>query len=312
MSSANVLFFFVIAFGPIVSLSSSNWFLVWAGIEISFLGLVPLLFLGSKYISLNKEAGLKYFCIQALGRALLFIRGVVIYFDVIDSLAFNVLFLFRLRIKLGLFPGHFWVPSIVAGLEWVPCVLILTWQKIPPFALTVRLVSSSNYLLQELVLLLGGIRALVGGLIGNNQTSLRPIIGASSVAHTGWASVGAVCGSLWLYFGLYCLVLLFTASFLWEGNHLLSSIRILSLRGLPPFAMFSGKWIIIKSRLCCAIRIKFLILPVLGTFLSLIFYLKFLYSFYLNSEKGSLKRSLSLILPLVFLNLGGVGYILFL
>jgi len=58
--------------------------------------------------------------------------------------------------------------------------------------------------------LLGGIRALVGGLIGNNQTSLRPIIGASSVAHTGWASVGAVCGSLWLYFGLYCKISYFT------------------------------------------------------------------------------------------------------
>ncbi|YP_003699.1 NADH dehydrogenase subunit 2 (mitochondrion) [Aplysia californica] len=312
MSSANVLFFFVMAFGPIVSLSSSNWFLVWAGIEISFLGLVPLLFLGSKYMSLNKEAGLKYFCIQALGSALLFMSGVVMYFDVVDSLVFSVLFLFSLSIKLGLFPGHFWVPSIVAGLEWIPCVLMLTWQKIPPFALTVSLVSSSNYLLQELVLLLGGMSALVGGLIGNNQTSLRPMIGASSVAHTGWASVGAVCGSLWLYFILYCLVLVFTASFLWEGNNLLSSMSILSLSGLPPFVMFSGKWMIIKSSLCCAISIKFLILPILGTFISLIFYLKFLYSFYLNSEKVSFKSNISWILPLAFLNLAGVGYIVFL
>ena len=312
MSSANVLFFFVIGCGPIISLSSSNWFLVWAGIEISFLGLVPLLFLGGKYMSLNKEAGLKYFCIQALGRAILFIRGLILYFDVVDRFLFRILFLFSLRVKLGLFPGHFWVPSIVGGLEWVPCVLMLTWQKIPPFALTVSLVSSNRYRVQELVLILGGIRALVGGLIGNNQTALRPIIGASSVAHTGWASVGAVCGSLWLYFGLYCVVLLLTASFLWEGDSLISSIGILSLRGLPPFVIFRGKWLIIKSALRCLIRIKFLILPILGTFLSLIFYLKFLYSFYLNSKKTSLKTRVSWMLPLAFLNLAGVGYIILL
>nr|ATW72367.1 NADH dehydrogenase subunit 2 [Dolabella auricularia] len=299
------------ACGPIISLSSSNWFLVWAGIEVSFLGLVPLLFLGSKYMSLNKEAGLKYFCIQALGSALLFMSGLVLYFAVVDSFMFSLLFLFSLSIKLGLFPGHFWVPSIVSGLEWVPCVLMLTWQKIPPFALTVSLVSMSDYSMQELILLLGGISALVGGLIGNNQTSLRAMIGASSVAHTGWASVGAVCGGLWLYFIMYCLVLAFSASFFWGGDSIMSSISILSLSGLPPFVMFTGKWMIIKSALACMISTKFLILPILGTFLSLIFYLKFLYSFYLNSSKsGSFSSKSMWVLPLVFLNLAGVGYII--
>lgn len=310
MSSANVLFLFVIGCGPIIRLSSSNWFLVWAGIEVRFLGLIPLLFLGGKYISLNKEAGLKYFCIQALGRALLFLSGLVVYFNVVDRFLFSILFLFSLRVKLGLFPGHFWVPSIISGLEWIPCLLILTWQKIPPFALTVSLVRSRSYNIHDLVLILGGIRALVGGLIGNNQTSLRPIIGASSVAHTGWASVGAVCGSLWLYFSLYCIVLFLTVSFLWEGDMLISSISILSLRGLPPFVIFSGKWLVIKSALRCIIRIKFLILPILGTFLSLVFYLKFFYSFYLNSEKLTSKARVSFILPLIFLNLFGVGYIM--
>lgn len=311
MSSANVLFLFVMLRGPIISLSSSNWFLVWAGIEISFLGLIPLLFLGGGYMSLNKESALKYFCIQALGRALLFLSGLILYFDFISSFMWGLTFLLRLRLKLGIFPGHFWVPSVVAGLEWVPCVLMLTWQKIPPFALLVNFLRSVRGVMQEFVLVLGGLRALVGGLIGNNHTAVRPIVGASSVAHTGWATVGAVYGGIWLYFGLYCLVFSLTAMFLWQGDSLLSSLGILSLRGLPPFLMFVGKWIIIKQAVLGLISMKFLLLPLVGTFLRLIFYLKFLYSFYLNSEIKSLQSSF-MGLPLFILNLAGVGYIVML
>lgn len=87
----------------------------WAGVELRFLGLIPLIFSNNKYISLTKESRIKYFCIQAVGRALLFYGGLTSF-----SLMGNVvviIFLVSLFIKLGVFPIHFWVPRVVSGLD---------------------------------------------------------------------------------------------------------------------------------------------------------------------------------------------------
>nr|YP_002726388.1 NADH dehydrogenase subunit 2 [Siphonaria pectinata]ACE62833.1 NADH dehydrogenase subunit 2 [Siphonaria pectinata] len=307
MASANVLFICLLFLGPLVSISASNWVICWVGIELSFLGLIPLLFLSNSYMSLNKESSLKYFCVQALGSAFLFISGMVMYMGLSDSKIFESMFLLSLCIKLGVFPGHFWVPSVLAGLEWVPSYLLLSIQKVAPLALMANFLGSHTFF-QSSALVLGGLSALVGGLIGNNQTSVRAMIGASSVAHTGWVIIGAICGCLWIYFGIYCVVLGLSMFCLWEGNAMASSMSLLSLSGLPPFIMFIGKWSIIKAALWDSVSMSFLVLPLLGTVISLVFYLKFTYSFYLDSTKfkGS---SLSSFLSLSMFNFIGVIYL---
>lgn len=303
LSSANALFIFVIIIGPILSLVSRSWVLVWVGVELAFFGLIPLIISG-KYFSIRKEATLKYFCIQALSRALLFVSGILIFlnFDIYVELAF----ILSLCLKLGLFPGHFWVPSIVRRLDWFPCLLILTWQKIAPLAFLVMCVNLNQIRTSGYFLILGGLRALVGGLIGNNVHRVRGMIGASSVSHIGWTALGSVSGSIWLYFSLYCGVLVLTLGYLWN-SHFLSSIRILRLSGIPPFAIFVGKWRVISRALNSGIEIHFLLLPVLGSLLSLVFYLKFLYSFYLNESKSVIRIEL---LPFALFNFAGLGYLL--
>ena len=308
MSSANVLFGFIFLLGPILTISSRSWIFAWVGIELSFLGIIPLLFLGNKYLSLTKEATLKYFCVQALGRAFIFIGGFVIFTQY--EWSYQFWFGLGLCFKLGLFPGHFWVPRVVRSLEIVPAILLLSWQKIGPLALLVVCLESEIFLLDHrriayVIIFLGGIRAVVGGLIGNNIRNVRAIIGASSISHTGWAVIGAVSGSLWTYFSLYCFVLILRITFLWEGNRL-RSISILSLSGLPPFILFVGKWNIISAAIIRGIEFKLLILPIFGTILRLIFYLKFFYSFYLN---GDSPKSAWHALPLVFLNFRGLVYL---
>nr|YP_010239434.1 NADH dehydrogenase subunit 2 [Haloa japonica]QTF74804.1 NADH dehydrogenase subunit 2 [Haloa japonica] len=303
MSSANVLFMFVLFLGPLVTISASNWLVVWVGVELSFLGLIPLLFLGNKYLSLTKEGTLKYFCIQALSSAIMFFSGMIFFLDY--SLWYEMFFILSLCLKLGLFPGHFWVPSVVSSLELIPMVLLLSWQKIPPLALLTNCLSFSSEAISQYIIILGGLSALVGGLIGNNMTNVRAMVGASSISHTGWAVIGIATGSLWLYFALYCLVLVLGMWFLWE-NSVLSAISILSLSGLPPFILFVGKWSVISNALIGGIHYIFLVLPIVGTVLSLVFYLKFFYSFYLN---GVASRSVGYILPLAFLNLTGLMYL---
>merc|ERR1711874_250029 len=83
--------------------------------------------------------------------------------------------------------------------RYIPRSLLSTfcssWSGVGSLRFNVNLTKNST-LMQEFVLVLGGLRALVGGLIGNNHTAVRPIVGASSVAHTGWATVGAVYGGI--------------------------------------------------------------------------------------------------------------------
>ena len=303
MSSANVLFLFVIIIGPVLRLVSRRWVLVWLGVELAFFGLIPLIISG-KYSTINKEATLKYFCIQALRRALLFVSGMLIFLNF--DMYVEIVFILRLCLKLGLFPGHFWVPSVVRRLDWFPCFLLLTWQKIAPLAFLVLCVNLNRIIPLSYFLVLGGLSALVGGIIGNNIHRVRGIVGASSVSHIGWTVLGSMSGAMWLYFSLYCGVLLLTLAYLFN-SHFLSSIRILSLSGIPPFIIFVGKWSVISGAISRGVEVHFLLLPIIGSLLSLVFYLKFIYSFYLNESKGVLRLEL---LPLALLNFAGLGYLL--
>nr|YP_010415443.1 NADH dehydrogenase subunit 2 [Elysia atroviridis]USC52134.1 NADH dehydrogenase subunit 2 [Elysia atroviridis] len=291
MSSANLLFSGLLIAGPVVSVSSSNWIICWAGVELSFLGLIPLLFLNNKYVSLTKESAMKYFCVQALGSAILFYSGLMMFSDLSSS--FNtLLFISSIFIKLGIFPMHFWVPSVAAGLDLLPLFAVLTTQKIAPFAFLNLVMLNLNESFNMMISVLGGLTSLVGAVMGNNQTDLRAMLGCSSVAHSGWLILGCLTGYFWGYFFIYCISLFIVFVFL---NLPLSNsetgLGILSLSGLPPFFMFLGKWGILKSTLEVGFPLWLISLFMLGAVISLGFYLKFSYSFLLNNNGLTWKKS---------------------
>nr|YP_010831220.1 NADH dehydrogenase subunit 2 [Elysia viridis]WFF64244.1 NADH dehydrogenase subunit 2 [Elysia viridis] len=286
MSSANLLFLSLLFLGPLVSVSSNNWIICWAGVELSFLGLIPLLFLANKYASLTKESAMKYFCIQALGSALLFYSGLMVFSDLGSDFT-NILLVTSIFIKLGVFPMHFWVPSVAAGLDWVPLFLILTVQKIAPFAFLTLIVSTLESDLLMLLAIMGGVTSIVGALLGNNQTDLRSMLGCSSVAHSGWLILGCLTGYFWGYFFIYCLSLFLVFIFLNNSeSNMETGMGVLSLSGLPPFFMFLGKWGILKSTLESSFPTWMISFFLLGAIISLGFYLKFSYSFVLNSSNS--------------------------
>nr|YP_010983253.1 NADH dehydrogenase subunit 2 [Hypselodoris whitei]WOK01435.1 NADH dehydrogenase subunit 2 [Hypselodoris whitei] len=281
MGSGNLLFLLVLFLGPLISLSSSNWVVCWVGLELSFFGAIPLMLMDSEYMSLSKESVIKYFCIQAMGSGLLMIGGMMYYISYFSSWFWDVLFIGSLFVKLGVFPMHFWVPGVVAGLNWFPMFIVLTWQKIGPFAFLVNILENSAWV-QETVLALGSMSALVGAIIGLNQTSVRAMLGGSSVAHTGWGLVGATLGGLWIFFLIYCFSFGLLMVFFVLGEDLMISFGVLSLSGLPPFLMFIGKWSVLKGFLFNDFSWLFVPILILGAFLSLFFYLKFFYSYYLK------------------------------
>nr|YP_009350089.1 NADH dehydrogenase subunit 2 [Homoiodoris japonica]AKK32251.1 NADH dehydrogenase subunit 2 [Homoiodoris japonica] len=310
MSSGNFLFLMVLILGPIISISSSNWIICWVGLELSFMGAIPLLLADSSFISLSKESVMKYFCVQAMGSGLLMLGGILFYMSPGTSNLSELVFILALFMKLGVFPLHFWVPSVTAGLNWTPMFILLAWQKIPPFALLANILENTQWM-KTPILLFGGLSALAGALIGLNQTSTRAMLGSSSIAHTGWACVGATFGNLWAYFFIYCLSFALLMIFCMMNEEFMMSMGILSLSGLPPFVMFIGKWSILKSAFCSNVFFMALVLPILGALLSLFFYLKFFYSFYLSSSSDSTNKKYLALPSLAFISLSGVVFILF-
>nr|YP_007475227.1 NADH dehydrogenase subunit 2 [Placida sp. 1 NY-2013]AGC56267.1 NADH dehydrogenase subunit 2 [Placida sp. 1 NY-2013] len=310
MSSANLLFLSLLLSGPLVSVSSSNWIVCWGGVELSFLGLIPLLFLSNKYISLTKESAMKYFCIQALGSAILFYGGLMTFSCVSEELT-SLLLVFSIFVKLGVFPMHFWVPSVVAGLDWVPLYLILTIQKIAPFAFMSLVITNISDSMSSIILILGGMTSVVGAFIGNNQTDLRAMLGASSIAHSGWLVLGVMTGYFWGYFSIYCLSLFFAFYFLsFPTSSSEAGMGILSLSGLPPFFMFLGKWGILKMSVESLVPMWLMSLFLLGAVISLGFYLKFSYSFVLNSN-GSIWFTSNKNMCLVFITVNFFALLFF-
>lgn len=214
----------------------------------------------------SSEASLKYFLIQALASTTLLFSIISIYLTTeISTFIENEIFSFLIRssilIKIGAAPFHFWFPGVIEGLNWLNCLLLITWQKIAPlillsYCLKLNVFSSSIVILS----------VIIGSLGGLNQTSLRKLIAYSSINHLGWIIAAiTVRENLWInYFLIYsflssCLIFTFNSSQIFHINQRFFTLNknpwlkfstilfLLSLGGLPPFLGFFPKWIVIQT-----------------------------------------------------------------
>nr|YP_001648723.1 NADH dehydrogenase subunit 2 [Biomphalaria tenagophila]ABO14143.1 NADH dehydrogenase subunit 2 [Biomphalaria tenagophila] len=303
MNSSNLLFFFVCFLSPLISLSSSDWIMSWIGMEVGMIGLFPLLLMN--YFSSSKESMMKYFLIQSLASVMMFISGIM-FFNLFEQLnLINYLFLMSLSLKLGIFPGHFWIPSLVNSLSWISNLMILGPLKIAPMGFLSMLVFNGNML--DMIMILGVLSAIIGSILGNNQTTIRSMIGSSSISHSGWMCVGVCFGYLWGYMMMYLIILLFMFMSLFLLDYMSFSIMLLSLSGLPPFIMFLMKMKVLFYSLFSLEYLIFFSL-IFSSIISLNFYLKFFYSYFLTSSKLNSKFMLSVF---CFLNLLGVLFVCF-
>nr|YP_006665702.1 NADH dehydrogenase subunit 2 [Galba pervia]AEO51222.1 NADH dehydrogenase subunit 2 [Galba pervia] len=289
--------------GPILSISSSNWILCWSGMELGFFSLMPLLLMGN--FSMSKGVVMKYFSIQAFSSVLLFFSGMMIFSFFYKDTIILLMFLFSVSLKLGFFPGHFWVPSVVSGLDWFSCCLILGPLKIAPLALLVIFLQLYSNL-QVTVMFLGVLSAFYGAILGNNQTNIRAMIGASSISHTGWMINATIFGQMWMYFSVYMVTLFMFLFMMMKLDYLNAMMNLISMSGLPPFFMFIMKVNILYNLITMNVW-PFMALLILSSVISLVFYLKFSYSLILNTN---VFKSMYLYIFMI-LNLFGVFFIFF-
>nr|YP_009917949.1 NADH dehydrogenase subunit 2 [Pseudoboletia maculata]QLM01997.1 NADH dehydrogenase subunit 2 [Pseudoboletia maculata] len=286
--------FFTVVSGTIIVLSSENWFVIWVGLELSTLALVPIIC--SSFSPRNVEATIKYFLVQALSAALLlnsaliqaWLTGSWSILDPINNVSAICLSI-ALAFKLGLAPCHFWFPDVLQGLPFFQGMIIATWQKIAPLLI---LFFFGQLILPYLLTVASLISILVGGWGGLNQTQVRKILAFSSIGNMGWLiitsiySVNAAILMLIIYLVINSTIFLLfdflkistlahlnTTSQLSPISTALVILTMLSLGGLPPLTGFILKFTSLYFLVGNGF-IAFSSIMILGSLLSLFFYLR--------------------------------------
>nr|QOV08568.1 NADH dehydrogenase subunit 2 [Lygodactylus bradfieldi] len=276
-------------------LSSHHWMLVWLGLELNTLSIIPIII--KTHHPRATEAATKYFLIQAAAAALILLAGTLNTWQTgqwtptyTPSITTTMIMVASM-LKLGLAPVHFWYPDVLQGSTMLTALTISTWQKIAPLAILYMISQSMS----TTMLMVGLTSALIGGWMGLNQTQLRKLLAFSSIAHMGWLMVALTLNPklATMTFTLY--IFMTTAAFLTLTPMAMKTtpdlstantsypalattlmLSVLSLGGLPPLTGFLPKWLIL-SELVLQNLIPLATLIALASLPSLYFYLRITY-----------------------------------
>nr|YP_010563152.1 NADH dehydrogenase subunit 2 [Demonax pseudonotabilis]UYX61158.1 NADH dehydrogenase subunit 2 [Demonax pseudonotabilis] len=302
-----MLFFNTLIVGTLISISAYSWFSMWMGLEINMLSMIPLMI--NEKNQFSSESAIKYFITQALASsAVLF--SIILMSNTKEFTPQNSNFLLlmfmnsALLTKLGAAPFHFWFPEVMEGLNWLNCLILLTWQKIAPMMLIMYNLKMTLFLSMIII-----FSSITGGVLGINQMSIRKIMAYSSINHIGWMIASMNSFSTWLiYFLIYSIISVNIIIIFKENNifwlsqvsnflsksktfKLTFMMNFLSLGGIPPFLGFFPKWITINLMVEKSFFWLSLILIVF-TLITLFFYLRISFlALTINSEENLVSKS---------------------
>ncbi|UOQ92037.1 hypothetical protein MUO14_16230 [Halobacillus shinanisalinarum] len=247
-------------------------------------------------------------------------------------------FVFGYVIKIGLIPFHAWIPDayedspipynvLSSGLVMKSAVYALI--KVLYIMFGIDFLDESGML--HIGVLWGVMTFIMAHFLAYQQSNLIRLLAYSSIAQIAYITIGLFVGSEGGLIGgnfhilnhaimkgtLFLVVAIFNSSLsavdiedikgLGYKFPLLSFIFVvasLAIVGLPPFNGFVSKWIIVEAALESGfVYAAFFIL--VGTFLSLTYYLKVIVSLYTKNEEEQLieEPGLSLRLPPIFLGI---------
>nr|AIF79899.1 NADH dehydrogenase subunit 2 [Cnemaspis neangthyi] len=281
----------------IIITSSHHWLLAWLGLELNTLSILPIIMKPGHPRA--TEATIKYFLIQTTAAIMILLAGnmntwLTGQWSITHTPAppTTTIILVAIMLKLGLAPVHLWYPDVLQGTTMNTALILSTWQKMAPLTL---LLMMSNHLQPSTLLTLGLTSALTGGWLGLNQTQMRKILAASSIAHMGWLIITLTINPMLttLTFTIYVLTTITIFSHMATTNTktlpdisttwthsppLLTTtmLTLISLGGLPPTTGFMPKLLILKSMTATNLAPLALGL-ILASLPSLLFYLRMMY-----------------------------------
>ena len=198
-----------------------------------------------------------------------------------------ILLLVGIAFKLSLAPFHFWTPDVYQGAPAPVTMLLATISKVAMFSVLIKFWFLSHQFLDDSMLLIISIIAVLSMLVGNllalKENNIKRLLAFSSIAHMGYllillpvisdSSIELAKQSALFYITAYALATLVLFTFIcetsksnthsdlddwhnWQGLFWLSPIQasavifaLLSLAGIPLTIGFIGKFYLITSAL---------------------------------------------------------------
>nr|UZH93600.1 NADH dehydrogenase subunit 2 [Peromyscus crinitus] len=264
------IIYFTIFLGPMVTMLSTNLFLMWIGLEMNLLAIIPMMMKNTNPRS--TEAATKYFLTQATA-SMIFLLSIILNYKQLGMWTLQpqtnnhimTLMFISLAMKMGLAPFHSWLPEVTQGIPIQTGMILLTWQKMAPMSILFQTYEMVN----PTILMVSSIMSvLIGAWSGLNQTQTRKIMAYSSISHMGWMiavlpfNPSLTMLNLLVYISLTVPMFMImkynsstninSMSLLWNKAPMMIptiSMILLSTGGLPPLTGFLPKWIIITELL---------------------------------------------------------------
>nr|YP_010714115.1 NADH dehydrogenase subunit 2 [Menida metallica]QEL51205.1 NADH dehydrogenase subunit 2 [Menida violacea]WDD39678.1 NADH dehydrogenase subunit 2 [Menida metallica] len=281
----------ILIISVMISLSSNNWISMWIGLELNMMSFTPLIL--NKINKSASEAAMIYFLTQSVSSMLLLMMILIYMCKYLTSMKLCLLIInMSILIKLGAAPFHMWMPKIMTSMNWLKCFTLMTLQKLAPLFMISNL---NNSIIINLSILLS---IVIGSLGGINQTSLRKMLGYSSINHIGWMLAINKSMNLWIiYLMIYSMMMMVMCytfnSYKMNYMNQMSMLNMtnmekfsmfmmmLSMGGLPPFLGFLPKWITIQNMIN---ESEFIMITVMIMFslITLMFYLRVMTNMFLS------------------------------
>ena len=205
--------------------------------------------------------------------------------------------------KLAVFPFHFWVPDVYQGAANETVSFIATLPKIAAVALLIRLMHLLPPGQEPFLVLFFGVLALTSMFYGNLcalvQDDIKRLLGFSGIAHAGFILLALLTlkeegyGLAMYYIGAYALMnlacFLVLCAIARKGENLriadlhglskeqpilafILATGLFGLAGIPPFAGFMGKFLILTEALNRG-HLVLVVLAVINTAIAIYYYL---------------------------------------
>nr|YP_010946297.1 NADH dehydrogenase subunit 2 [Allacta bimaculata]WGO57015.1 NADH dehydrogenase subunit 2 [Allacta bimaculata] len=295
-NTTKIMFYSTLFTGIFMVMSANSWLGAWMGLEINLLSFIPIM--SNNQNIYTTESSMKYFLVQALASSIMLFSIMTLIMMENNNFKPNTenVIVIPLMLKSGITPFHWWFPSVMEGLNWMNCFLLMTMQKLAPMMLMLNVMKSSLWLMFIIILSI-----IIGAIGGLNQLSTRKLMTYSSINHMGWLMIAMLMSkNSWLiYFIVYTMLIGLISSFM--NNSKISFINqtfinnnnpifkflmmtiLLSMSGLPPFIGFFPKWMIIQLM----IQNKMIIISttmIIFSLITLYYYLRISYSLLLMTH----------------------------
>nr|BDQ44161.1 NADH dehydrogenase subunit 2 [Metaphire soulensis] len=319
-SPATMLTLSTLITSTVMAMSSTNWMFLWASMELNLLSFIPILM--STKMNQEVEGSIKYFLAQALGSALLLTSSIMMWSPYsVWPYMMPIILMMALLLKLGSAPCHFWYPSVMTSISWISCTILSSWQKLAPMTILVFFASQSS---KAIIPLMAGLNALLGGIMGMNQSQLRTIMAYSSIGHLGWMLSFMLMNKpsmSMLYFMIYCSLIiplfmimnsmnlmttkqLSKITMISPTTQLILSILLISLAGMPPLTGFMPKLLAIM--LLTSFNTPLIIILITSSLMNLFFYLNIIINMMTSTQNMNMNNPKNIKNPSGLLLMSGV------